>query len=434
MTTQLVLVAVLSTVAAFLLSASEAAFQRMSRVRAQELLDEGRAGAASLLAVAAEPAGYLAVLTFLRVIAEAATAVAITVTVVAVVESIGEALLISIAVMALVSFIVVGVSPRTLGRQHYDRVALVAAPITRGLRRILGPLARALVALGNAVTPGEGYREGPFHSEAELRDLLDRASETDVIEDSEREMLDSVFDLGDTVAREVMVPRTDMVTITGDKSLNKAMWLFLQTGFSRIPVIGEDNDDVLGLLYLKDVVQRVTADPPSGSLPVDTLQRPMHFVPESKPIDDLLRDMQREQNHFAIVVDEYGGTAGLITIEDILEEIVGEIADEYDREEPGVEPLGDGSVRVPATMDVEDLSELFGLDFDDEEVDTVGGLLAKAIGRVPIVGSSAQVGRLSLTAERMGGRRHRIATVVVRLLDPHPAPAEAGERDRAHAD
>ncbi|MGB8381560.1 MAG: hemolysin family protein [Dermatophilaceae bacterium] len=434
MTTELVVAALVSTVAAFLLSAAEAAVYRMSRVRAQELSDEGRPGAHALLAVVAEPASHLAVLAFLRVVAEAATSVLITVTVIGLVDSIGKALAISIAVMAVVSFVVVGVSPRTLGRQHYDRVALTSAPLTRGLRRILGPLALALVAVGNAVTPGKGYREGPFQSEAELRDLLDQATETDVLEDDEREMIDSVFELGDTVAREVMVPRTDMVTISSDKTLGNAMWLFLRTGFSRIPVVGADNDDVLGLLYLKDVVQRVADDPKASALPVDELMRPMHFVPESKPVDDLLRDMQREQNHFAIVVDEYGGTAGLVTIEDILEEIVGEIADEYDREEPGVEPLGDGSFRVPATMDVDDFSELFGLDIDEDEVDTVGGLLAKAIGRVPIVGSTAQVDGLSLTAERMAGRRHRIATVIVRALPPQTPQVPEGEKDAAHAD
>ncbi|MEI2732468.1 MAG: hemolysin family protein [Dermatophilaceae bacterium] len=432
MLTQTVLVAVASTVIAFLLAAGEAAIYRMSRVRAQELYEDGRAGAASLLAVMAEPAAYLAVLSFLRVVAEAATAVLITVAVIDLVDSLGKALAISIAVMALVSFVVVGVSPRTLGRQNYDRVALLTAPFTRGLRRVLGPLARALVALGNAVTPGTGYRDGPFQSEAELRDLLDQASETDVIEDDEREMIHSVFELGDTVAREVMVPRTDMVTIERATPLRKAMSLFLRTGFSRIPVVGEDNDDVLGLLYLKDVVQRTTADPEAGVQPVVTVMRPMHFVPESKPVDDLLREMQREQNHFAIVVDEYGGTAGLVTIEDILEEIVGEIADEYDREEPGVETLEGGDVRVPASMDVDDLAELFDVEIDEEEVDTVGGLLAKAIGRVPIVGSTATVQGVRLTAERMAGRRHRIATVLVSRADRVDAAprqsAGAGEK------
>jgi CBS domain containing-hemolysin-like protein len=194
------------------------------------------------------------------------------------------------------------------------------------------------------------------------------------------------------------------------------MSLFLRSGFSRIPVVGEGPDDVLGLLYFKDVARRVYADADAAGRPAHHQMRPAKYVPESKPIDDLLREMQRDQNHFAIVIDEYGGTAGLVTIEDILEEIVGEIADEYDREAPGVEELEDGSTRVPATMHVDDLAELFDVTLDEDDVDTVGGLLGKTIGLVPIPGSHGEVAGLSLTAERMAGRRHRIATVVVRRL------------------
>jgi CBS domain containing-hemolysin-like protein len=187
-------------------------------------------------------------------------------------------------------------------------------------------------------------------------------------------------------------------------------------------VVGEGPDDVLGLLYFKDVARRVNASSDAVTLPVAHVMRPAQFVPESKPVDDLLREMQHDQNHAAVVVDEYGGTAGLVTIEDIIEEIVGEIADEYDREAPGVEALEDGGTRVPATMHVDDLAELFDVDIEEDEVDTVGGLLGKTIGRVPIPGSYAEVGGLSLTAERMGGRRHRIATVVVQRLAPHDEP------------
>ena len=325
--------------------------------------------------------------------------------------------------MAVVSFVVVGVSPRTLGQQHHDRVALAAAPVARVLRRVLGPLSYALVALGNAVTPGKGFRDGPFQSESELRDLLDRASDSSVIEVEEREMIRSVFELGDTIAREVMVPRPDMVTVEGDDPLRKATAVFLRSGFSRLPVIGADSDDVLGLLYLKDVVARVTADPEAAGVACSALMRPMSFIPESKPIDDLLREMQRDQVHFAVVVDEYGGTAGLITIEDILEEIVGEIADEYDRDEPGVEPLGDGGYRLPAAMHIDDVAELFDLDMDEDEVDSIGGLLTKALGRVPYAGAHAGIAGLSITAEKMA-HRHRIATVIVRPLVP-PGEAES---------
>lgn len=415
----MLLVALLTTVAAFVLTAAEAAIYRMSRVHAEQLRADNRVGSRALVEVMADPAAYLAVLAFLRVVAESATAVLITLAVLARTDSLGAALFASIAAMALVSFVVVGVSPRTLGRQHFERYALMAAPATRWLRLVLGPLARGLVALGNAVTPGKGYRDGPFQSEAELRDLLEQASRRDVIEDDEREMLDSVFELSDTLAREVMVPRTDMVTVDHDDPLRKAIAVFLRTGFSRVPVVGADNDDIRGLLYLKDVVARVTADPESASAASESLMRPMHFVPESKPVDDLLRQMQREQNHFAIVVDEYGGTAGLVTIEDLIEEIVGEISDEYDREGPGIEELPDGATRVPASLHIDDFAEHFDIDLDEEEdVDTVGGLLTKAIGRVPIVGASGVVEGLELTAERMAGRRHRVASIVVRRLDP----------------
>jgi CBS domain containing-hemolysin-like protein len=429
---QLLVPAVVSIIVAFILSASEAAIFRMSRVRAQELFDEGRSGSASLMTVVADSAPYVSVIAFLRVAAEATTAVLVTLAVAQVSSSTTQALLVSIAIMAVISFVVVGVSPRTLGRQHYDTVALWSAPIAVGLRRVLGPLAKVLIAFGNAVTPGKGYADGPFQTEAELRDFVDIAGESALIEADEREMIHSVFELGDTVARAVMVPRTDMVVLDHEKSLRSAMSLFLRSGFSRIPVVGEDSDDVRGLLYFKDVARRLNAAPEDGRLPATEVMRPMHYVPESKPIDDLLREMQLDQTHFAIVVDEYGGTAGLITIEDIIEEIVGEIADEHDREAPSVDQLDDGSLRVPAAMDIDDLAELFDVTIDEEDVDTVGGLLTKAIGRVPIVGSEGRVAGLSLVAERMAGRRHRVATVIVRRLAEGHGGLEEKETEDVH--
>ncbi|HEX2705675.1 MAG TPA: hemolysin family protein, partial [Candidatus Lustribacter sp.] len=425
----LLFAAVLATIVAFCFATSEAAILRMSRVRAAELLEDGRSGAESLVQVVSDTAPYLAVITFVRVIAEATTAVVITLAVYARLQDLRTSLLVSVAVMAVVSFVVVGVSPRTLGAQNYVRVALVSAPLAVGLRSVLGPVAQLLVLVGNMVTPGKGFRDGPFRSESELRDLVDMAGESSVIEHGEREMIQSVFDLGDTIAREVMVPRTDMVTIAHDKNLRQANSLFLRSGFSRIPVAGEDSDDILGLLYLKDVLLQTSSDPAAASKLVESVMRPMSFVPDSKPVDDLLREMQREQSHFAIVVDEYGGTAGLVTIEDILEEIVGEIADEHDREAPGVEVMANGTTRVPAQMHIDDLADLFDVRIDEEEVDTVGGLLAKLVGRVPIPGSSARIAGLTLRAERMAGRRHRLATVIVSV-----GAAAAGKGIPAAAD
>jgi CBS domain containing-hemolysin-like protein len=416
--TRLIVISALGLVLAFALSAAEAAISRISRVRAHDLLDEGRAGSAALSTVVADSAAYLSVLAFMRVIAEMTTAVLVTVAVHRVVDGTWKPLLTAIALMAVVSFALVGVSPRTLGGQHASSVSLVAAPVAIWVRRVLGPLSRLLVLIANAVTPGGGYRDGPFESESELRDLVDLAGESSLIEAGERQMIHSVFELGDTLAREVMVPRTDMVTIDSDREARKAMNLFLRSGYSRIPVTGEDSDDVLGLLYFKDVGRRVTSDPASSDMPVSELMRPMPFIPESKPVDVLLREMQRDQTHFALVIDEWGGTAGLVTIEDIIEEIVGEIADEYDRETPDLEQLGDGRWRVDATMDIDDLAEELGVTIEEDEVDTVGGLIGKTLGRVPILGSTCEVAGLRLTAERMAGRRHRIATVIVERVAP----------------
>jgi CBS domain containing-hemolysin-like protein len=416
MAIKLIIAAFASIVVAFVMAAAESSQSRLSRHRAAELVEEGRRGASALAIIVADSAAYLSAAAFVRVLAESAAAVLITLTVVKSVSGFWQALLISIGVMAVVSFVLVGVSPRTLGRQHADRVSLLTAPTLVLLARVLGPVARLLVTLGNAVTPGRGFRDGPFDSEAELRDLVDMAEEALLIESGERQMIHSVFELGDTLVREVMVPRTDMVTMDQDKTLRQAMSLFLRSGFSRIPVVGDGPDDVLGLLYFKDVARRVYGDAKAAKLPVHHQMRPARYIPESKPIDDLLREMQRDQNHFAIVIDEYGGTAGLVTLEDILEEIVGEIDDEYDREAPGVEELADGSIRVPATMHVDDLAELLDVTLEEDEVDTVGGLLGKTIGLVPIPGSCGEVAGLSLTAERMAGRRNRIDTVIVRRL------------------
>ncbi|PKW28189.1 hemolysin family protein [Phycicoccus duodecadis] len=416
-----VLAALLATVLAFLISMAESAFQRMSRVRAEELEDEGRPGATALVRVVGDTAAYLSVLSFLRVIAESTVAVMVTLAAVDAVEGTTLPFLVAIGVMALISFAIVGVSPGTLGRQHSTRVALLAAPVAIWLRRVLGPFSRLLIALTNAVTPGTGFRDGPFESESELRDLVDVARDNRLIEADERAMIHSVFELGDTYTREVMVPRTDMVAIEDDRLLRQAMRLFLRSGFSRIPVVGESVDDVVGILYLKDVIERTNADPEAETLPVTELMRPARFVPDSKPVDALLREMQLEQTHLGVVVDEYGGTAGIVTIEDIIEEIVGEITDEYDREAPEVEVLPDGRTRVAATMHVDDLVELFGVDLDEDEVDTVGGLIGKTTGLVPILGSTCEVAGLRLTAERMSGRRHRVATVLVERVVAEPA-------------
>jgi CBS domain containing-hemolysin-like protein len=280
------------------------------------------------------------------------------------------------------------------------------------------------------ITPGRGFRDGPFSSEVELRELVDMAEERGVVESGERQMIHSVFELGDTIAREVMVPRTDVVWIERGKTVRQALALCLRSGFSRLPVMGENVDDVVGVVYLKDLVRRSQNGSDARGPKVEEVMRPPTFVPESKPVDELLRDMQAQRIHIAIVVDEYGGFAGLVTIEDILEEIVGEIADEHDAfQRPPVEELPDGSMRVTARLPVEDLAELFDVELpEDDDVETVGGLLARALGRVPIEGASAEIGGLRLVAESTGGRRNRIDTMLVCRVE---TPSEDGDEAEA---
>jgi CBS domain containing-hemolysin-like protein len=327
--------------------------------------------------------------------------------------------------------VLVGVGPRTLGRQHAYPVALRTAGLVTFLGRVLGPVATLLILVGNAITPGRGFRDGPFSSEVELRELVDLAEERGVVEAGERNMIHSVFELGDTIAREVMVPRTEVVWIERGKTVRQALALALRSGFSRIPVIGENVDDVVGVVYLKDLVRRSQNTQERNGPKVEEVMRPPTFVPESKPVDELLRDMQAQRIHIAIVVDEYGGFAGLVTIEDILEEIVGEIADEHDAfQRPPVEELPDGSMRVTARLSVEDLAELFDVELpEDDDVETVGGLLARELGRVPIEGAAAEVGGLRLVAESTGGRRNRIDTLLVcRAPEPSPDDEAADEQ------
>jgi CBS domain containing-hemolysin-like protein len=419
----LILAAVLVIVAA-LLAGAEAAYSRLSRTRVEEMVRDGRPSAARLHLVLTDPARYVNVLLFLRTAAELFATVLVAVVCADRLPERWQGVLVAGGAMTLVSYVVVGVAPRTLGRQHADPIARRTAGITLALTRILGPFPRVLIAVGNALTPGKGFRDGPFASEAELRDLVDLAEESQVIERDEREMIHSVFELGDTIAREVMVPRTDIVFIERGKTVRQALSLALRSGFSRIPVVGENEDDVVGVVYLKDLARRSHDGREQDK--VDDVMRPATFVPDSKPVDELLREMQAGQVHVAVVIDEYGGTAGLVTIEDILEEIVGEIADEYDKEAPRLEDLGDGRIRVVARFPVDELAELYGIDLPTDDIETVTGLMAHALGRVPIPGATCTIQGLTLTAEGAKRRRNGIATVLVQK-----APATATKPARA---
>jgi CBS domain containing-hemolysin-like protein len=397
---------------AAVLAMIEAALSRVSKVHAGKLQRERRKGADQLLQIAQDPAGYLNMLLVLRKASELGATCIATVLIVRITRNEGNwPIVVAAAVMTVVSFIAVGVAPRTIGVQHPDQVGLRTAKATLWVTRIFGPLPKLLIMVGNAVTPGKGFASGPFATEAELRDLVDLAEQGQVIESSERQMIHSVFELGDTFVREVMVPRPDIVFIEHDKTIRQALTLALRSGFSRIPVIGDNADDILGVAYLKDLVRR--SQEGKDQLDVVHAMRPPMFVPDSKPVDELLREMQASQVHVAVVIDEYGGTAGLVTIEDILEEIVGEIADEYDREAPQVEQIDDTTWRVTARLSIDELNEMFAVNLPADDVDTVAGLMASALGRVPIPGARVTLQGLTLVAESSKGRRNRIGTILV---------------------
>jgi CBS domain containing-hemolysin-like protein len=418
----LLVIAVCLILLAGVFGAMDAALQRVSRARVEEMRRDGVKRAAVLEDVVGERARHVSLLLLLRIACEMVAAVLATVVLYRLWGSGWQTVLTAAGVMTVVSYVLVGVGPRTLGRQHAYGFALRTAGVVRLLGRLLGPVATLLILVGNMITPGRGYRDGPFSSEVELRELVDMAEERGVVESGERNMIHSVFELGDTIAREVMVPRTDVVWIERSKTVRQALALALRSGFSRLPVIGENVDDVVGVVYLKDLIRRAQGVHDARNGPrVEELMRPPTFVPESKPVDELLRDMQAQRIHIAIVVDEYGGFAGLVTIEDILEEIVGEIADEHDAvQRPPVEHLDDGSVRITARLPVGDLAELFDVELpEDDDVETVGGLLARELGLVPIEGSAAEVSGLRLVAESTGGRRNRIDTLLVcRVTEP----------------
>lgn len=412
-------VSIILLVIAGLLISAETAISRISRSRIEDL--ESSKASTRLLSVIDDRPRYVNVLLFVSTIASITAFVLVGYHGVNGLVEVSEmpaaaAFAIVAAILILVSYIGLGVAPRTLGRIHSEKIALLSARPARLLAAILGPIATLLIHIGNALTPGKGFRQGPFDSQAELRDLVDIASSDSLIEDDERAMIHSVFELSDTFAREVMVPRTEMVFIERNKSLRQALSLGLRSWFSRIPVIGENADDIVGVIYLKDIVKRVFEyRDAEHAEKVEDLMRPPYFVPDSKQADDLLRDMQAARVHMAIVVDEYGGTAGIVTIEDILEEIVGEIADEYDTAAPEVETLDGGGFRVMARMNIGDLAELIDIDIDSEEegVDSVLGLMAKKLGRVPIADSRIEVQGWELVAQVGSDRRNRIGFVRV---------------------
>ncbi|MER7795919.1 hemolysin family protein [Microbacterium sp. NPDC096154] len=426
--------ALLLVIFAGLMSAVDAALSVSSRGDLVDLATEGR-NARSLARIAADPDRHGAVVVFARVLAEMTAAVLVTAAFVLLLDgvpwgSVWWAILFAALLMAVLDYIAVASSPATYGRRYSSRLLPVTAPLVRGVRILFGPVAHGLASVGNRVTPGGGRRS--FESEEQLLSIVDEAASHALIEADDRELIHSVFDFTDQVVRAVMVPRTDMVTVDAAASMQEAMQLFLDRGISRMPVVDGEVDDIVGVLYLKDVVQFGFRDAVTGAeragwreAGIRAIARPAVFVPEQMRAETLLQQMKRDAVHVCLVVDEYGGIAGLVTLEDLIEELVGEISDEYDAPSKEIVELADGRYRVSARLSLDEVGDLFGVELEDEDVDSVGGLLGKALGRVPQPGDVAEVAGILLTGGTSRGRGRGIATVFVERGEALKAVEEA---------
>ena len=405
------------------LAVAETAFVRMNRIRALALEEEGRRGAAKLVALMERPEQTLNVVLLIVLVSQLTSATLLGVLLQGVAGALGVA--IGIVLQLIVFFVIGEVAPKTYAVQHTERAALGVAGFLYFVTNFppLRMLSNGLIRLANVILPGKGIKEGPFVTEEEIRTMADVAADEDVIEREERKLIHSIFEFGDTVVREVMLPRPDMVAIEASETIEAAMECAIEGGFSRIPCYEDTTDNIIGLVYLKDLVHRTRAG--EGNQSVRAAVREAVFVPEQKRVAELLREMRTKKFHMAIVVDEHGGTAGLVTLEDLLEEIVGEIADEYDRETPGVEPLPGGGLRAPGRTPIDEVSEALGVELPDTEWDTVGGLVFNLLGHVPEAGESVRFQGLEFRTERVDGRRIT-SVAIVPVPDAKPAADGSG--------
>ena len=407
--------------AAAVLAMAETSLTRTNRVKALTLAEEKRRGANALVRLVEHPERFLNPVLLLVLLCHLVAATLVGVVAERVFGPVGVAA--ATAFEVVVVFVFAESLPKTFAVQHPERAALLTAPIVSAITSLLPVrlLARALIGLTNFIVPGKGLKEGPYVSEQELLALADVAVEEDVIEREERQLIHSIIEFGDTVVREVMIPRPDMVAIEARATVNDAMEVVMAAGYSRIPVYDQGIDDVVGIVFVKDLMRAEREGRTAEE--VRNLVREAHFVPETKRVTELLREMQRGKFHIAVVVDEYGGTAGLVTLEDLIEELVGEIVDEFDVEEPGVEELGNGDVRVNARMPIDEVNDLLKADLPTGDWDSVGGLVFNLLGHVPTEGEAVEVDGHRLVAEKVQGRR--IGRVrITKAESPAPAAAE----------
>jgi putative hemolysin len=405
------------------LAVAETAFVRMSRVRTIALFEEGRKHAARLAQLIERPEQTLNSVLLLVLLSQLTSASLLGILLERQAGALG--VVVGLVLQIVVFFVIGEVAPKTYAVQHTDRAVLQVTPFLWAVTRFppLRVLSSGLIGLANVLLPGKGIKEGPFVTEEDLRVMADVAAAERSIEREERRLIHSIFEFGDTVVREVMTPRPDMVAISADATVEEAIERAIEGGYSRLPAHDQATDDMVGLVYLKDLVR--WAHEGRGGETVRDVLRPAVYVPEQKRVAELLREMQSQQFHLAIVVDEYGGVAGLVTLEDLIEEIVGEITDEYDVEAPGVERLPDGRFRVPGGTPIDEVSEELGVELPDAEWDTVGGLVFNLLGHVPVEGERVRFQGLEFRAERVQGRR--IVSVQISRLPEGENGEGAGE-------
>ncbi len=399
------------------LAMAETAFVRINRIRAMTLLEEGRKGAERLLKLMERPETALNLVLLLVLICQLTAATLVGVLVERKLG--GYGLLAGTAIEIVAFFVLAEVAPKTYAIQHTETAALRLSGLLWFLTRFppLRLISRVLIAMANVILPGKGLKKGPYTTEEDIRTMADVAADEEVIEREERRLIHSIFEFGDTVVREVMVPRPDMIGVEADGTVDAALEKAITAGVSRLPAYGEGPDDILGLVYLKDIVRRTRENGGAGGT-LRELVRPAVFVPEQKRVAELLREMQQDKFHMAVVIDEYGGTAGLVTLEDLLEEIVGEIVDEYDVEAPKVERLPDGGLRVAGGTPIDEVNELLEVELPDTDWDTVGGLMFNLLGHVPVEGETVDFQGLEFRAERIQGRRIRVVRITPKESEP----------------
>lgn len=409
-----------------LLTAADAALAVRSRAELEELAARAPRSGQAISKIAADEPAHVGALRFARVFTESLAAVLITLVLAYTIPTLWASLVVAAIVISLISFVVVGSSPRSVGSSHPEGILMFAAPTLRAVRIVLGPIATVLMRVGDRVTPGSGSGRGRINDEQQLLSMVDQAAEQAVLEEDDREYIHSLVEFGDTLVREVMRPRIDMVTVESDASIREALDELLSSRHSRVPVIAGESDDVLGVAYLRDASAEVLRRPEEAEVAasVRRIMKPAMFVPEVQEADQLLRHMQLQSNHLALVVDEYGGISGLVTLEDLIEELVGDIADEHDRDEAEIVAAPDGSYLVSARLSVEELGELFHVDLEDDEVDTVGGLVAKLLGRLPEPGDTVELPEIELKAVEVERKFQRLVTVRARQAAANPEPME----------